>query len=494
LEIYDCTLREGEQAEGASFNFDDRIELVKRLDDFGVDYIELGWPVVSKDIFDSFKVALKKVKRAKIVAFGSTSINANVRADKNLNSIIDTNVKYACIFGKSCLEHVKVQLCISREDNLKKIEESVGFLVEKGLNVFYDAEHYFDGFKDNKKYAVETLNSAVKGGAKKIILCDTNGGCLPSEVEKIVKETRKNLDDMGFEKIDLGVHFHDDSGLALANTLISLDNINLVQGTINGTGERLGNLNFSEFLPIYVKKIGRKLNVKLKNLKEINEFAFRVAGLEVPYKRAFVGDSAFAHKGGVHINAILKGAGYEHESPEEFGNKSVILLNSLGGKSSIVELAKNFGFEIDKNDEEVLKKIDEMFMELRKLEEGGYRIGSLKAEQFLLMNKYFGTFDERLVKDFKLDLSHGSIENAFESVKKYLGDNVGNVRLDDFHLSMVARHGQENLIRSEVFLINGSEKFSTVGVDRNVVKSISEALKKGFEYYLQGNKFKNKER
>lgn len=389
LEIYDCILREGEQAEGASFSFKDRIELCEKLDEFGVDYIELGWPIVSEEIFDSFRAVSSKIKKAKIVAFGSTSIKENPNEDKNLNSILDCGAKYACIFGKSSLVHVEKQLRISGEENLLKIFRSVKFLADNGIKVFYDAEHYFDSFKDNKKYAIETLVKALSAGAEKIILCDTNGGVLPNEACEIVRKTKEILEEKGFDA-KLGVHFHDDCGLALANTIACLDYIVQVQGTINGIGERLGNLNLSEFLPVYIKKLGNKSEINLKELKKLNEDAYRLAGVEIPEKRAFVGEKAFSHKAGVHIDAQKKGASYEHENPEDFGNKRTILFNSLGGRSSIISLAEQFGYKLDKDDIKIKEKMEELFKELKEYETSGYKIGSVKAEQFLLIEKYFG--------------------------------------------------------------------------------------------------------
>ncbi len=523
LEIYDCTLREGEQADGASFSPSNRIELCKKLDDFGVDYIELGWPLASKEIADSFKQALEVVKKAKIVAFGSTAINSLVNDDENLKSIVSTGVKYACIFGKTDLEHVEKQLKIGLDENLNKIKESVEFLTGKGIHVFYDAEHYFDGFKKNKNYAIETLVSALYGGASRLVLCDTNGGVLADEVYGIIKETVYGFKKRGFKEheINLGVHFHNDCALALANTLSSLAFIKQVQGTINGIGERVGNLNFSEFLPVYIKKIKGELNVKLDKLKEINEFAFRAAGLEAPEKRAFVGDSAFAHKAGVHIDALKKGAGYEHANPEDFGNKSKILLNSLGGRSSVVEIAKQFGYKLDKKDIETKERIQKMFEELKVLEGRGYRIGGLKSEQFLLFEKYFGN-DKRFLKilewninselrnaqersyfkvlceldgiviEDSLSVEGGPVDAAFKTLKKIISKKypeTKNMKLTDFHVSIAQRYGEESAVRTEIFFngLNGSsddKNFSTVGVDGNILGSSIEALEKGFRYYL----------
>ena len=490
LEIYDCTLREGEQAEGASFSTNNRIELCKKLDEFGVDYIELGWPLASPEIFESFEQALAVVKNAKIVAFGSTSIHKNPAEDKNLNSIVLTKVKNACIFGKTDLEHVEKQLKINPEDNLNKIKDSINFLKQKNIEVFYDAEHYFDGYNKDSNYAVETLVSALSGGAKKLILCDTNGGILPDLAFEIIKNTKDALKKRGYSDSDysLGVHFHNDSALALANTISCLSQISLVQGTINGIGERVGNLNFSEFLPVYIKKLKGESDIDLKKIKEINDFAFKISGLEIPEKRAFVGDSAFTHKAGVHIDALKKGAGYEHLNPEDFGNKSKILLNSLGGRGSVVQLAEQFGYNLDKNDLETKEKIQELFEELKELEEKGYRMGAVIAEQCLLIEKYFGEekqlfqvnewyinselknnketshFDvncqinNNKIQE-KMTVEGGPIDAAFKTLKKIFSkqcSKIEELKLVDFHVSIAVRYNEESAVRTEIFFQNNN--------------------------------------
>jgi 2-isopropylmalate synthase len=524
LEIYDCTLREGEQAHGASFSFNNRIELFKKLDEFGVDYVEVGWPIASKEITESIKECLKISKRAKVVAFGSTSIKDNPGEDENLNSIVNSGAKYACIFGKTSIEHIKKQLKLTEEENLNKIKDSVFYLKSNGLTVFYDAEHYFDGFKDNKDYSIKTLVAALKGGAERLILCDTNGGTIPKDAERILKETNEELKKFGFCD-NLGVHFHNDSGLALANTISSLPYIVQVQGTINGIGERIGNLNFSEFLPIYIKKLKNQSHINLKKLKNINEAGYKLAGMNVPEIRTFVGDSAFLHKAGVHIDATKKGISYEHENPEDFGNKRVILMNTLGGRSSIIHIAEKFGYELNKNDEKTKEKIQKLFEELREREMRGYKLGTSEAEQFLLIEKYFNSNEPifeilewsinseyinakeksrflvlckvngELVEE-SLEVEGGPVDAAFKTLKKILSikhPEIDNLRLADFHVSIAISHEEESAVRTKIDFSDGID-FSTIGVDSNILGSSVEALEKGFRYYLmrKKNKFKNK--
>lgn len=518
LEIYDCTLREGEQAAGASFSLENRVELFRRLDEFGVNYIEVGWPVASKEILEAFELCEKIRKKAKIVAFGSTSIDENPEKDKNLLALLATKADYACIFGKTSKEHAEKQLRITCEENLKRIAESIKFLMKNNMKVFYDAEHYFDAFKDDKEYAIKTLVTAGKAGAKRIILCDTNGGSLPNEVEKIIKETKKRLFELGIN-VQLGVHFHNDAGLALANTLIALPYVVQVQGTINGVGERIGNLNFSEFLPVYSKKLENNLAVKLEKLKEINEEAYKLGGLEIPEIRAFVGDTAFAHKGGVHIDATSKGASYEHMKPEEIGNRRIIVLNSLGGRAGVISVAKQFGYDLDKRNPDVVKKSEELFEELKKLEEEGYRMGLIPAEQFLLVEKYFGSLGKYFeIEEWKVEtgkrngkeksefyvrcrvnseliegrlkVEGGPIDAAYKTLSRVLSKRypeTSGLELVDFHVGIARRKAEESTVRT-VITFHDKEKFETVGVDANIIQSAIEALTKGFRYYLNRNR------
>ncbi len=511
LDIYDCTLREGEQAAGAHFNFQNRVELAQKLDDFGVDYIELGWPLSSQEIFDCFQVCNNKVKNAKIVAFGSTSITNNITEDKNLNSIVDCGAKYACIFGKTWLEHIEKQLRLTSEENLKKIKESVEFLKKAGIKVFYDAEHFFEGFKSNKEYAVETLVSAAQAGAEKLILCDTNGAIFPHEVKAIIEEVKEILNKKNI-KAGLGVHFHNDRGLALANTLSCLPYIEHVQGTLNGIGERIGNLDLCTFLPCY-ELLGKKPRVNLEKLKELSEESARLSGFQIVDDKPFVGKNAFAHKGGVHNDALSKGASYEHVVPEKYGNKRKILLTRLGGSASVVSVAKQFGHELDKKDPKTKEKMHKLFEELSSLESQGYRLSALPAEQFLLIEKHFSNAKEFFsIKDWKITtekrnkskfwlrclingsiiedeliVDGGPVDAAYKLMKKLLEktySEIQHLHLLDYHVEIARRNEEASSVRTAI-TFKDSEKFETIGVSQNIIESSIEALSKGFQYYLQ---------
>ncbi len=513
LELYDCTLREGEQAAGASFDLDGRLKVFSMLDEFGFDYIEVGWPHASKEIMDSFEACRKIRKKAKIVAFGSTSINSNPEIDENLNSLLKSKADYACIFGKSHLQHVEKQLRISKEENLTRIRESIKFLTNNGMPVFYDAEHFFDAFKDNKEYALMTIKTAMDAGAERIILCDTNGAIMPSEAKAILGETKKYL---GSES-SLGVHFHNDRGLALANALICLEDIVQVQGTINGIGERVGNLDFTQFLPILkISYANRITHPQVMNkLMSLSQCVSSASGIEVPLNRPFVGEYAFAHKGGVHIDATNKGASYEHFNPEIFGNKRKIILNTLGGASCVTAVASQFGYVLDKKNPEVQKKIKLLFEELKTMEQKGYRIGGVDAEQYLLIEKYFGNIlnffeidsykinsewmggketsrfsmygfvdNNPITEEFSLE--GGPVDAAYKALVSILSDRyplVKKLRIEDFHISIAKHKAEESTVRTEISF-EQDEKFKTVGVDENMFQSSLEALEKGFRYYL----------
>jgi 2-isopropylmalate synthase len=513
LEIYDCTLREGEQAGGVSFEVRDRIEIAKVLHDFGMDFIELGWPV-QKEAMDAFLELQKTEIFSKIVAFGSTSISANVREDINLKSIIDSKAKYACIFGKTWAEHVEKQLKISKEENLRKIEESLRFLKEKGIDVFYDAEHYFDGFKDNPDYSLKTLEAAAKGGASRIILCDTNGGVLPEEVSEIIKITKdffksKNL------HVKLGVHMHNDSGLALTNSLESLKYVEHFQGTINGLGERVGNLDLCEFVPLLMLKKKIALEFKLDKIKPVCDLVYKIANVPRKINQAFVSQRAFSHKGGVHIDATMKGAVYEHVSPGIFGMNHDLILTSLGGSSCVTSAAKKFGFELDKKDLETKEKISRVLNHLNMMEKRGYDSGNIEAEQFMLIETYFGRFqeyfniekwkittdNERSVCEIKLlignfvaelveEVNGGPIDAAYNCLKKLIMKmypQVSEIKLEDYRVRIARSDGVKSQVRTRINFSDGFS-FSTVGVSSNIIESGLESLQKAFNYYLNVKK------
>ena len=517
LELYDATLREGEQAAGVSFSLKDRVEIVKALDNLGIEFIEAGWPI-HQDVLDAFLEINRLVEngeiRAKIVAFGATSIVDNPEQDINLKSIVDSKVKYACIFGKTWIEHIEKQLKLTKEQNLDKIKKSIEFLRDKGIEVLYDAEHYFDGFKANSDYSMETIEQAMKAGATRIILCDTNGGSLPEEVEEILEKTKEFLGNRFKGK--LGVHIHNDSALALSNSLLALKYVDHVQGTINGLGERVGNLDLCEFIPLLMLKKGLILPYKLDKLRHVSDLVYKAANIPKKINQAFISQRAYSHKGGVHIDAMTKGASYSNVTPEDFGLEHSLILTSLGGAACIVAAADKFGFTIDKRDENTKEKINQALDEIKKLEKQGYDIGDIEAEQYMILSRYFGEFKQLFeVKEWEINTGEknssctltisidgqerqicekleggpvGVLYKALVSLIKEKYPEIEKLKIRDYKVRVAKSEGEESSVRTRIAFTD-SEDFSTVGVSTNIIGSGLEALEKAFNYYL--NKFKS---
>jgi len=508
LEIYDCTLREGEQAGGVHFSVEDRINITRALDEFGMDFIEVGWPI-DDEVLEAFLKISEESFESKIVAFGSTSIAKNPEEDKNLDSIIKSKVKYACIFGKTWLEHIEKQLKISDDENLEKIYKSIKFLKNHDINVFYDAEHYFDGFKHEENYALKTIEKAIEAGASRVILCDTNGGTLPEEIKEILEKTKRFIEEKNLN-VRLGVHIHNDSGLAFTNTLESLNYIEHIQGTINGLGERVGNVDLCELIPLLlILKKNLQLDFKLDKLKPLSDLVYRKANLPRKINQAFISSRAFSHKGGVHIDATSKGASYGHINPEMLGLNHSFVLTSLGGSACVMSAAKKFGFLLEK--QEVKEKINEVLKYLREVEKKGYDLGDIEAEQFMIIDKYFGDFENLLeIKEWSINTDKEKSEcylklningQEIQAREEVLGGPVNaiyqtlinalpekykeakNLVLNDYWVRIVNPKSDASPVRTRIDFSDG-ERFSTVGVSDNIIQSSLEAIEKAFNYYL----------
>jgi len=505
LEIYDCTLREGEQAGGVSFSVNDRIRIAKALYELKVDFIELGWPI-HKEAMEAFNALEKEKLFSKVVAFGSTSIAENVSEDVNLKSIIKSKAKYACIFGKTWIEHVEKQLKITKQENLNKILNSVKFLKENNTEVFYDAEHYFDGFKHDENYSLKTIEVACIGGARRIILCDTNGGTLPEELRNILIKTKNYLKEKNIST-PLGVHMHNDSGLALTNSLESLEYTKQIQGTINGIGERVGNLDLCEFIPLLMLKKNLKLSINLEKLRKISDLVYEISNMPKKINQAFISQRAYSHKGGIHIDATVKGASYGHIKPESLGFTYDLILTSLGGAACVVSTAKKFGYNLDKKDARVKKILEE----LAKIEKKGYDIGNISSEQHRILKKYLGNYETKFkIKEWKIittakkslctiklilgkeeisaeeELNGGPIEAIFKALKTGLQTrypSIENIKLLDYRVRITKVNGIESVVRTRIDFSN-TKKFSTVGISENIIESGLEAIQKAFEYEL----------
>ena len=395
--LYDTTLRDGTQAEDVSLSTADKIKIALRLDEFGIAYIEGGWPG-SNPVDEEFfrEIASYHLKTSRITAFGSTHHpNRTPETDANLNALIHSGVTVATLFGKSCERHAREALNVSPERNLEIIRDSIAYLCKFMPEVHFDAEHFFDGYKRNPDYATAIIRTAYEAGALVSTLCDTNGGTLPQEVHSIVTALHAALPD-----VRLGIHAHNDCEMAVANTLAAVQaGAEMVQGTLNGVGERCGNANLCSIIPVLQLKSGLRClpepaDERLTQLCALSAWFYEVANLKPFRRQPFVGRSAFAHKGGVHASAVNRCSSlYEHIQPESVGNHQRILITELAGRSNIVSMAKRFGFHLDK-DEPVVKGL---FNELKKRTSLGYDYATAEASVELLILRKLA---RRGVRDF----------------------------------------------------------------------------------------------
>jgi 2-isopropylmalate synthase len=383
VELYDTTLRDGSQGEGINFSVADKLRIAERLDAFGIHYIEGGWPGSNPKDIEFFEQAKrKKFRRAKLAAFGSTRRKGvNVEKDDQVRLLLEAETPVVTIYGKTWLLHVKEVLRTTPEENLAMIADTIRFLKDHGKFVIYDCEHGFDGFKDNSEYALATWQAAEKAGADIVVLCDTNGGCLPAEIARITQAARGRL------KTRLGIHTHDDIGLGVANALAALEvGATHVQGTINGYGERTGNCNLTSVIPNLALKMGKQCISagSLAKLKDLSQFVDEIANIRHSPRQPWVGSGAFSHKGGTHVNAVQKLArSYEHIDPTLVGNERSVLVSDLAGRSNIVMKAQELGFKIT-NDTPELKSI---LARIKELEHAGYEFEAAEGSLALLIRR-----------------------------------------------------------------------------------------------------------
>ncbi len=516
MKIFDTTLRDGCQSANVNFSLRDKIEVVKALDDFGVDYIELGWPAANAKEMGVFIEASKlKLKNAKIVAFGSTRrVGVKAGDDVNLQAILNSKANVACIFGKTWIEHVEMQLKTKPEENLNAIGESIEFLKKNGLEVLYDLEHFFDGFKDNKEYALSCLKEAALAKADYLVMCDTNGGTLVDDVMGILKTVVDFLKKEGLN-VKLGVHFHNDSGVGVANSLVSVDfGVGMIQGTINGFGERAGNADLCQIIPNLVLKKNLKLEVKLERLTALSDLVYTLANIKPNKSNPFVGKHAFLHKGGVHVDAIMKGASYEHIDPLLVGNNRGVVLSDLSGRANIVGVLKNFGLKVGKDDD----RVSQMLKKVEELEKKGYDIGSLDAEKFLLKEEFFGNkgkvfeiktwkvmseqkngeFSEGILAgtvngnnvEVVAPVKGGPVDAIYHALVKMIGSahkDIDKVQLVNYKVMIAQDNGAESSVRVYIEFKNNGDEWGTVGVSTNILEASLEAIEKGFRYFLLKN-------
>ena len=514
LKLYDTTLRDGTQAEDINFSVEDKVRIAQKLDELGIHYIEGGWPGSNPRDIQFFK-EMKSVKltSARLVAFGSTK-RAGVKAkdDANIKALLKADTRVITLFGKSWDLHVKEALKITPEENLDLICDSLAYLKERVEELFYDAEHFFDGYKANPEYALKTLKAAQEAGAECLILCDTNGGTLPDELVEIFRDVKHHIN------ASLGIHAHNDSETAVANSILAVkEGAVQVHGTINGFGERCGNANFCSIIPNLKLKMGIDCisSEQLRRLRETARFVYELANLPHNKHQAYVGDSAFAHKGGVHVSAVLKKAEtYEHIKPELVGNHQRILISDLSGRANIMYKAQEFGIDMKSKD----PIVQNILKTLKELEHQGFQYEGAEASFELLIQKamkarkrYFRLLGFRVIDEKKKEgepphaeatiklevdgkIEHtasegngpvNALDNALRKALEKFYPGLKDVELLDFKVRVLrAGEGTAAAVRVLVESGDGKEKWGTVGVSENVIEASWQALVDSLEYKL----------
>lgn len=514
IKLYDTTLRDGCQAENVVFSLADKIAIAEKLDELGIHYIEGGWPGSNPKDIEFFKqIKNVKLNNAKITAFSSTRrAKKKVDEDSNIQTLLKAETSVVTIFGKTWDLHVRDVLNVSLEENLDMIYETLTYFKNRGYEVIYDAEHFFDGFKENQTYAMKTIDVASKIGVSYIVLCDTNGGILPSEIKKIVEEVKLKV------KLPLGIHTHNDNDMAVANTVIAVESgVEHVQGTINGYGERCGNADLCSVIPNLKLKLGIDCisDSQLKKIVYVSRFVSELANLLQRGNQPYVGISAFAHKGGMHVDAVNKNPKtFEHIDPTKVGNKRRILVSELSGVSNILHKAKEFNIDLTKespNTKEILNKIKE-------LEYSGYQFEGADASLELLINKtlkkhktFFNLEGFRVIVEkreekgrliseatiklrvngiFEHTASEGNgpvnaLDNALRKALLDFYPSLKNVKLVDYKVRVLdAGAGTSAKVRVLIESTDGVDLWGTVGVSENIIEASWEALVDSIEYKL----------
>ena len=517
IEIYDTTLRDGTQGDGVNFSLADKLEITQELDRFGVDFLEGGWPGSNPKDNEYFeKVRSLELDNIRIVAFGSTHrAGALPEDDLFLQELVASQADVICIFGKSWDLHVEQALRISPEKNIEMIRDSVAHLAEQTKKpVFYDAEHFFDGYKSDPVYALDTLGAAFEGGAERIILCDTNGGVLPNELAHAIKHVRRDI-----PSVPLGIHVHNDGGLAVANTLRAIEEgVIQVHGTVNGIGERCGNVDLTAILSNLELKMGYKClpDGNLKGLTNLSKKIWEFLGRDGPLNQPFVGPSAFAHKGGVHVSAVQRNPEtYEHVDPELLGNARKVLISELAGGSNLKAKLANRYPEIESSG-----AARSILNEVQDKEHSGYSYENADGSFDLLVRKHIGRHrqvfepiyfriyspsnDEQSDVDGTIEASvkikvgqrielcaaegNGPVDALNRALEKSLSGKypvLSDLRLTDFNVRVI-NSTKETAAKVRVFLQHSfqGELFGTVGVNVDIIKASWNALVEAYQYAL----------
>lgn len=519
LTIYDTTLRDGTQAENFNLSVDDKIRVSQKLDELGIDFIEGGWPGANPTATEFFeKIQGYTLKHAQINAFGSTR-NFKNPADKdpNLLALVAAKTPGITIFGKTWDIHVYDALRIELEDNLLIIEDSLAYLRPHVKYLFYDAEHFFDGFKKNREYALATIDRAIAGGAECLVLCDTNGGTLPTEIPEIMEAVKSHMK-AGGKVVDLGIHAHNDSETAVGNSLMAIGHGAVqVQGTINGYGERCGNANLTSIIPALGLKMQCQFEAAkhLDRLSETSRYINELANLQHNRYQPYVGSSAFAHKGGIHVAAVKRNPlTYEHIEPEKVGNIRRILISDQSGKSNVLHKAKKYGLNLESTDPVVTS----ILTKLKTLENEGFQFEGAEASFELLMRRALGSQRRYFeLKGFRVinqktemdqppqaeatimlevgrEMIHtaalgdgpvNALDNALRKALTHFYPNLTEMWLDDYRVRVLAsEHGTGARVRVLIESRDQESEWGTVGVSHDILEASWQALVDAITYKL----------
>jgi 2-isopropylmalate synthase len=513
IDIYDTTLRDGSQREGVSLSVADKLKIVEKLDEFGIAYIEGGWPGSNPKDIEFFRRARKiKLNNARLCAFGSTRRpGTDAAEDQNIRALVEAGTETVTLFGKSWDFHVSDALKTSPEENLAMIKESVGYLKSLGRQVFFDAEHFFDGYKANADYALATIRAATSGGADVIVLCDTNGGLMPWELKTVLEAVKDKI------KVPLGIHVHDDAGMATANSLLAvLEGITQIHGTINGYGERCGNANLCTIIPNLQLKMGFQVvaSGQLRGLTRLSRSIAELANIAPADQQPYVGFNAFAHKGGIHVDAVSKKpATYEHADPEKVGNQRRILVSELSGRSNISLKTSQNHLKLAKD----LPETASILQRIKEMEHYGYQFegaeGSFELLILKMMKAYQPLFklegfrliiekreDGQLFSEATIKVRVGDVQvhtaaegngpvnaldNALRKALEEIYPALKKIKLTDFKVRVI--DGVDGTGAQVRVLIESRDEhisWGTVGVSPNVIEASWIALVDSLEYGL----------
>ncbi|MCG6917476.1 MAG: citramalate synthase [Deltaproteobacteria bacterium] len=515
IEIYDTTLRDGTQAEDFNLSLEDKIRCSKKLDELGIHYIEGGWPGSNpKDVAYFKEIKNYELKNSKVAAFGSThNPRFSAEKDRNLGALLKAKTEVITIFGKSWTVHVRDALRTTLERNIEIIRGSLAFVRPKVWKLIYDAEHFFDGFKADPEYALATLKAALEGGAECLVLCDTNGGTLTTDLQKIIKRVKKE-----FPEAELGIHTHNDSELAVANSLAAVAlGANQVQGTMNGVGERCGNANLCSIIPAIKLKL--KLDCitdkQLSRLRETSRYILELANVRPFRYQPYVGRSAFAHKGGIHVAAVERNPEtYEHIYPELVGNRRRVLVSDLSGRSTIKQKAEQYGIEISSKDPVAMQVLEE----LKQLEHEGFQYEAAEGSFELLLNqalgkvkRYFELVGFRVLVS-KTDEAQPSeseatvmvkvggkvehtaasgvgpvnaLDNALRKALEKFYPELASMRLNDYKVRVLpGKEGTAAKVRVLIESVDKDSIWGTVGVSENILEASWLALVDSINYKM----------